>query len=270
MNTLVLNSPAKINIYLKILKRRSDGYHELESAFQLINLYDELEVSSTKSKEIKIECNPDIIKLEENIIFKAVQLIKNKYKVKQGIYIKLKKEIPIGAGLGGGSSNAASILLALNNLWKLEISQKDLLKLGKDLGADVPFFLNGKNAYVSGIGDKLKEKKSDDSKYILIYPNIVASTKKVFEFYSNNKKFIKENNLQNSLLKPLLGMYPEIKSFYNKNISSFDIKLTGSGSTMFISYKDEGELEKIMEIIPINWRFFLAEAIQYSPLRGMS
>ena len=169
MNTLVLNSPAKINIYLKILKRRSDGYHELESAFQLINLYDELEVSSTKSKEIKIECNPDIIKLEENIIFKAVQLIKNKYKVKQGIYIKLKKEIPIGAGLGGGSSNAASILLALNNLWKLEISQKDLLKLGKDLGADVPFFLNGKNAYVSGIGDKLKEKKSDGSKYILIY-----------------------------------------------------------------------------------------------------
>ena len=159
MNTLVLNSPAKINIYLKILKRRSDGYHELESAFQLINLYDELEVSSTKSKEIKIECNPDIIKLEENIIFKAVQLIKNKYKVKQGIHIKLKKEIPIGAGLGGGSSNAASILLALNNLWKLEISQKDLLKLGKDLGADVPFFLNGKNAYVSGIGDKLKEKK---------------------------------------------------------------------------------------------------------------
>ena len=81
----------------------------------------------------------------------------------------MKKEIPIGAGLGGGSSNAASALLALNNLWGLEISQTDLLKLGKDLGADVPFFLNGKNAYVSGIGDKLKEKKSDNSYYILIY-----------------------------------------------------------------------------------------------------
>ena len=270
MSTLILKSPAKINIYLKVLKKRSDGYHELESAFQLINLYDELEASITKSEEIRIECSPNTIKLEENIILKAVQLVKSKYKVKQGIYIKLKKEIPIGAGLGGGSSNAASALLALNNLWGLEISQTDLLKLGRGLGADVPFFLNGKNAYVSGIGDKLKEKKSDNSKYILIYPNIIASTKKVFEFYSNNKKFMEDDNLQNSLLKPLLSMYPEIKSFYNKNISSFDIKLTGSGSTMFISYKDEGELEKIMEIIPINWRFFLAEAIQYSPLRGMS
>ena len=167
MSTLILKSPAKINIYLKVLKKRSDGYHELESAFQLINLYDELEASITKYEEIRIECSPNTIKLEENIIFKAVQLVKSKYKVKQGIYIKLKKEIPIGAGLGGGSSNAASALLALNNLWGLEISQTNLLKLGKDLGADVPFFLNGKNAYVSGIGDKLKEKKSDNSKYIL-------------------------------------------------------------------------------------------------------
>ena len=270
MNSVSLKSPAKINLYLEILDKRSDGFHNLKSAFQLIDLYDEIQISIKDSKEVTILCEPAVIDSKDNIIFKAIEMLKKKFNINKGVQITLKKNIPIGAGLGGGSSNAASVLVALNKLWELNISDLELLQIGKDLGADVPFFINGKNAFVSGIGDKFELKKSEKSKYVLISPNINISTREMFEYYSNNNSTlsVKEAS-QNSFLESVKAKYPEINTFYKKNISSFNICLTGTGSTMFIAYKDSNELEKILQIIPINWRFFLTEAIQYSPLEGM-
>ena len=272
MNSFTLSSPAKLNLDLKILRQRSDNYHELESTFQLIDLCDHMEFSIIKNGDINIVCEPDFIELEQNIVFKAAKILQDRFKAKEGVYIRLNKEIPLGGGLGGGSSNAATTLVALNKLWGLKIPFNDLLKIGGELGSDVPFFLNAENAFISGIGDKIKNKNSENSKYILIMPNIQISTKKIFEYYSSNKQSITNERRigsQNSLLESVLRNYPEIESFYDKNIPFFDIKLTGTGSTMFIEYKEQDVLEKILQIIPINWRFFLAEAIQYSPLRGM-
>ena len=150
-NSLYLKSPAKINLYLKILKKRLDGFHEIDSAFQLIDLYDEIEIINIDSNEIKIICDPSIIKKEDNIVFKAVKALKEDYRIDKGVQISLKKNIPIGAGLGGGSSNAATVLLGLSKMWNLNISHQEMLKRGKNLGADVPFFINGENAFVSGL-----------------------------------------------------------------------------------------------------------------------
>ena len=271
MGSLNLQSPAKINLYLRVLGKRADGFHDLDSAFQLIDLYDNIEMSDTDSSEVIIECEPSIIKSEDNIILKAINDLKKDYKINNGIKIKLQKNIPIGAGLGGGSSNAASILLGLNKLWDLDISYSEMIKRGKNLGADVPFFIHGQNAYVSGIGDQFRSKEFIQEKYVLICPNISISTKEMFEYHSNKIKLSSAEDLemQNSFLISVLSKYPEINLFYKKNISSFNIHLTGTGSTIFIPYKHSDELKKIMQIIPINWRFFLTEAIQYSPLRGM-
>ena len=270
-NSLHFKSPAKINLYLKILDKRLDGFHNLESAFQLIDLYDDIEIINLDSGEIKIRCEPPLIETKDNIIFKAVNILKKDYKIDKGIQINLKKNIPIGAGLGGGSSNAATVLLGLNKIWGLNITHQELLDRGKDLGADVPFFINGENAFVSGIGDKLELKESERLKYVLLYPNINISTKEMFTHYERNIETSVDINKegQNSFLKSVLSKYSEINAFYEKNIISFNILLTGTGSTLYIPYKNSDELDKIMQIIPINWRFFLTEAIQYSPLRGM-
>ncbi len=152
MGSLNLQSPAKINLYLRVLNKRPDGFHDLDSAFQLIDLFDNIEMSDIDSSEVIIQCEPSIIKSEDNIILKAINDLKKDYKIDNGIEIKLKKNIPIGAGLGGGSSNAASVLLGLNKMWGLDISYSEMVKRGKSLGADVPFFIHGENAYVSGIG----------------------------------------------------------------------------------------------------------------------
>ena len=270
-NSLHFKSPAKINLYLKILDKRLDGFHNLESAFQLIDLYDDIEIINLDSGEIQIRCEPPLIETKDNIIFKAVNILKKDYKIDKGIQINLKKNIPIGAGLGGGSSNAATVLLGLNKIWSLNITHQELLDRGKDLGADVPFFINGENAFVSGIGDQLELKKSERLKYVLLYPNINISTKEMFAHYERNIETSVDINKegQNSFLKSVLSKYSEINAFYEKNIISFNILLTGTGSTLYIPYKNSDELDKIMQIIPINWRFFLTEAIQYSPLRGM-
>ena len=271
MGSLNLQSPAKINLYLRVLNKRPDGFHDLDSAFQLIDLFDNIEMSDIDSSEVIIQCEPSIIKSEDNIILKAINDLKKDYKIDNGIEIKLKKNIPIGAGLGGGSSNAASVLLGLNKMWGLDISYSEMVKRGKSLGADVPFFIHGENAYVSGIGDQFRSKKFNQEKYVLICPNISISTKEMFEYYSKgiNLPLAENMDMQNSFLVSVLYKYPEINLFYKKNISSFDIHLTGTGSSMFIPYKHSDKLKKIMQIIPINWRFFLTEAIQYSPLRGM-
>jgi 4-diphosphocytidyl-2-C-methyl-D-erythritol kinase len=144
-----------------------------------------------------------------------------------------------------------------------------MINIGKQIGADVPFFINCKNAFASGIGDIFQEKKSDISKYIIIDPKIFNSTQKMFSDYEESKK--NKNELleddQNSFWGIFLKSNKEVRDFYRKNSKKHRIYLSGSGSTMFIKYNNEAEKHKILKIIPSNWRFFLAKPLQYSPLR---
>ena len=264
MSRISFKSPAKINLYLKILKRLNGGYHNINTSFQLIDLFDELEFKKVK-KVISIRCENFILEKKKNLVYKIAKKLHSRNTC-NGIEINIKKNIPIGAGLGGGSSNAATAIIILNRLWDLKLSKTDMLKLGKSFGADIPFFINGENAIGTGIGDRLSVIESKKQKYVLICPNIFCSTKKMFEKYDLLDDKYKKNT-QNSFWDVLLNQDNILKNFYNKNIDNFNINLSGSGSSMFIKYENEDELNKILKIIPNNWRFFLCKPLQYSPLR---
>ena len=268
MSNLILKSPAKLNLYLKITKKYPNGFHELDTAFQLIDLCDVLEFDSSATN-VSISCNDNSIKEHENIVYKVVMAMKERDKKNNGISINIIKNIPVGSGLGGGSSNAATTILALNKLWGLRLSNTELLSIGRSIGADIPFFIEGQNAYAKGIGDIFINKDAISEKLVIIDPKIFNSSGKMFEKYDSRKidNYIDNGFLQNSFWQIFMDENPDILNFYKKNINDFDICLSGSGSSMFIKYNNDNEMEKILKIIPTNWRFFLAKPLQYSPLR---
>ena len=142
---MILKSPAKINLFLNIVNKRNDGYHDIETYFQLINLYDEITLDVISGSKINFSSNSDLLCDDNNLCVKAAEILKNHVLVghEHNASIKLLKNIPIGGGLGGGSSNAASVLLGLNDLWKCNLKKEELLSLGEKLGSDVPVFING-------------------------------------------------------------------------------------------------------------------------------
>ena len=267
MENLIIKSPAKINLFLKVIKKLANGYHELETAFQLIDLYDTIEFQKTSHK-INVSCTDTRIDAEENIVFKAAALLKEVTDSNIGANIKIIKNIPIGSGLGGGSSNAASTICVLNKMWGLGLTNDEMMSVGLELGADVPLFIKGENAYGGGVGEQLIAKKSIDTKLIIIYPNIFNSTKEMFDLYDLQKESDKLSQ-QNSFWKAFIDKSEEIKGFCEEYSQKFEICLSGTGSSMFIKYNNDFEKEKILKIIPSNWRFFLAKPLQYSPLKSL-
>ena len=258
-------SPAKLNLNLRVISKRNDGYHNLETTFQLINLFDEISFEESQ-KSVCISCDDLDIELENNLIFKSLNAITNHCNLDKGIQIHLKKIIPTGAGLGGGSSNAATTLIALNKIWDLNLSTEELVNIGKGLGADVPIFIYGKNAVATGIGDVLSDIELKKNKYFLICPNIKVSTSEMFRKLRISEL---DTRHQNSFLDSLLREHKSIQEFYKSFINDYDLKLSGTGSTLFIEYDNKDELGKIIQKIPKNWRFFFCEGLQYSPLKGV-
>ena len=154
---LTLRSPAKLNLFLHIVGRRADGYHLLQSVFQLIDWCDTLHLKRISENVVRrINPIPGFLP-EQDLVVRAANLLKDFCKIEAGVEIDLQKEIPMGAGMGGGSSDAASALIGLNTLWNLNLSKETLCDLGLKLGADVPFFIVGQNAFVEGIGEKIQE-----------------------------------------------------------------------------------------------------------------
>jgi 4-diphosphocytidyl-2-C-methyl-D-erythritol kinase len=171
--------------------------------------------------------------------------------------------------LGGGSSNAASTICALNKMWDLRLSLNEMMLIGLDLGADVPLFIKGENAYAGGVGEKLVEKKPIDEKLIIISPDILNSTEEMFNLYDIQEGPTELFSQQNSFWKVFVEKNEEIKEFYEQYAKKFEICLSGTGSSMFIKYNNNSEKQKILKIIPSNWRFFLAKPLQYSPLKSL-
>ncbi len=267
-------SPAKINLFLRVGKKRSDGFHNIESRFQLINLFDEITIKKTNNKNISIKSNiRNKSFLNKNIILDAFFKLQETVGKDLGCEITLIKNIPMGAGLGGGSSNAASTLVGLNNLFKLNLSRIKLTQLGAEIGADVPFFINGKNANVSGFGEILSPSNSTNSKILLIYPNIHVSTKEMFDELQAQRKiqvdkkiYSKHNDFQDIFNKK----FPVISDFFIQSEEEFNLEftITGTGSAHFCLYKNELEIIELVKKIPNNWRFFNVEPLQYSPINN--
>jgi 4-diphosphocytidyl-2-C-methyl-D-erythritol kinase len=268
-DALRLESPAKVNLRLEILKRRKDGYHELRTVFQKISLHDTLHFSLKKEKGIFIHTDhPNLPIGRPNLVYQAAQSILRSSSYHGGIHIKMGKRIPLGAGLGGGSSNAATTLKALNQLLKRNLSKKELMEMGLEIGADVPFFIGEGAAIGSGIGEQLKKVTLPDLDYVLIYPNFEISTRWAYQnfvltnqrIHFNLHKFPKTPEgisriLFNHLEEVVSRKYPQIDVMKNilLGMGALGALMTGSGPTVFGLFQDDksatGAYKKIKKIV---------------------
>jgi len=249
VDSLKLHCPAKLNLNLSVLGKRIDGMHEIKTRFQLINLFDEMVMKKTSSKSISVKTNQGpSIEDNNNIVFTAIKLLSDYIGKEIHCEVEIIKHIPMGGGLGGGSSNAAAALIGTNFLFKLGLSAQELMLLGEKLGADVPFFIFGKNAFASGIGEILAEENNHiDDKYLLLFPQIHSSTKELFSKWDDLNKSAQESiliNEENCFLPIFLDQNQDIKTVFYELCESNTFNLSGTGSTIFCAYNDENEIEK--------------------------
>jgi 4-diphosphocytidyl-2-C-methyl-D-erythritol kinase len=248
-----LLAPAKVNLFLEVKNRRPDGYHNIDTVFHAVQLFDKLKISPNKNR-VTFSSNDRTLPVgDKNLVIRAANLLKKTFRVKRGAKIYLEKNIPIGGGLGGGSSDAAAALKGLIKLWKLDVPDKLLKKLAKQLGADVAFFLEGRTCSATGIGDRLKKiAKTGKSWFVLVYPGFESLTKKAYsnlKFPLTNKQKINKilnclkggytpancgNHLFNRLEAAVFPFYPELESI-KKSLNSMGLAslMSGSGSTVF-------------------------------------
>ncbi|MCJ7748594.1 MAG: 4-(cytidine 5'-diphospho)-2-C-methyl-D-erythritol kinase [Desulfobacterales bacterium] len=254
--TVHLESTAKVNLRLEILKKREDGYHELRTILQKINLHDLLHFSLKKERGISIKTNhPNLPVGKRNLVYQAVQSILKKSDYRGGVLIEIEKRIPLGAGLGGGSSNAATTLKAMNQLLKINLPQKELMAMGLEIGADVPFFFLEGAAIASGIGERLKKIELPWLWFVLIYPNFEVSTRWAYQnfiltkrrFHFNLHGLLRtpkeiSNLLWNDLEEVVSRECPQIgvmkKMLYSAG--ALGALMTGSGPTVFGVFSEEG------------------------------
>ena len=277
---MLINSYAKINLSLEIGRKLSNNYHQINSVFRQIGLHDKISIKKLKKDKIIIKSNIKNIENKDNLAYKAASLLKKRYKIKDGIEIKIDKNIPMQSGLGGGSSNAASTLTALNSLFDLKLDKDELMKLASKIGSDVPFFIEGKTCLVSGIGDKVKKIDSLNLNFVLIKPDIGIPTKLAYNEYDkhieNNTKIKKENktkklaealkqkniekiaeNLHNDFEPVIIRKYPIIKKIKNDLIknSALNALMSGSGSAVFGIFKNKSEAETAFEKLKEKYNF---------------
>ena len=266
-------SPAKLNLFLHITGRRPDGYHELQSIFQLIDLCDWLEFEQTDDQQIQIE-GLSSVDLEQNLIYRAAQILQPYAKTPSGLIIRLEKNIPMGAGLGGGSSNAATTLIVLNQLWHCGLNSEQLAELGVKLGADVPIFVHGRNAWAEGIGEHLTFIDLDQKQFIVLKPDCFISTQQLFSQKTLTRdtkpsKFcayqIKPSDFGNNFEPVARSLYPEVDEAM-QYLDQFGVaKLTGTGACVFIEVTDDMNVTDILENAPC--KSYLVNSLQESPLR---
>ncbi|NHB63943.1 4-(cytidine 5'-diphospho)-2-C-methyl-D-erythritol kinase [Acinetobacter sp. GFQ9D192M] len=265
-------SPAKLNLFLHITGRRPDGYHELQSIFQLIDLCDWLEFEQTDDQQIQIE-GLSSVDLEQNLIYRAAQILQPYAKTPSGLIIRLEKNIPMGAGLGGGSSNAATTLIVLNQLWHCGLNSEQLAELGVKLGADVPIFVHGRNAWAEGIGEHLTFIDLDQKQFIVLKPDCFISTQQLFSQKTLTRdtkpsKFcayqIKPSDFGNNFEPVARSLYPEVDEAM-QYLDQFGVaKLTGTGACVFIEVTDDMNVTDILENAPC--KSYLVNSLQESPL----
>lgn len=272
MNYIQLKCRAKINLSIDVLGKRTDGYHLVEMIMQTIDLFDIIKIFSLEEDKIVIESNSNDIPLDSsNIVYKAVDLIKEKFNIKKGAKIYIEKNIPIAAGMAGGSSNAAAILVGLNKIWELNLNQNELKDLGLQLGADVPFCIEGGASLAENIGEQLTKIDGlpQDIFILVCKPELFVSTKDIYEAIDSkiidkrpdNKlliKLLEENNVRqlsremyNVLEEVTKEKYPvieEIEKIMMDN-NALGSMMSGSGPTVFGIYDTREEAEKCKDIL---------------------
>ncbi len=268
---LEIPAPAKLNLMLHITGRRDDGYHRLETVFQFIDFADRLVIGARGDGVIR-RAGENPVAETDDLVLRAARLLAERTGVGHGAEIRVDKQIPIGGGLGGGSSDAASCLLALNRLWELELSLDTLAEIGLELGADVPVFVRGEAAWASGIGEVLEAVDLPCPWYLVINPGIVVSTARVFaarELTRNCDPSTIRAFLQGAgvnVCEPVVReMYPETGSALDWLGEHGNARLSGTGGCVFAAFDSQAQAEAVKYRVPQRWQAIVARGLNRSP-----
>lgn len=267
-------APAKLNLDLRITGRRPDGYHLLESIFCLIDLCDTVWLLPRTDGQILLHNPAGGIPPEQDLSYRAARLLQQFSGSLQGVEIWLEKRIPSGGGLGGGSSDAATVLLALNHLWQTAVPPEELRRLGLSLGADVPFFLFGQNAFAQGIGEILRPMAVPEQWYVLVRPNAHVATPKIFAHPDLTRNsppcpdpsFEQLQPFRNDMQAVVLAEYPSVVAAFRLLQHYGAPQMTGSGACLFIACATQNEAEYIRSRLPENLASWCVRGLAKHPL----
>jgi len=293
-STLNLISPAKLNLFLHINGQRANGYHELQTVFQILDRGDSMQFELSETAEISITPTFKDIPLEDNLVYRAAKLLQQteayqaKPPQKKGANIHLNKVLPMGGGIGGGSSNAATTLLALNFLWQLELNQDELATLGATLGADIPVFVRGHSAWAEGIGDIITSINLPESWFVILTPECHVSTARIF----SNKTLTRDtpkmkiapalegqaanylhsgfedwfnNGFKNDCEKLVFELYPQIRKAVSLLNKYGEGRLTGTGACCFSRFDSEEKAQQVLNEVSSEFKGFIAKGVNLSP-----
>ena len=276
---LHVKAPAKINRFLHIVGQREDGYHLLQTVFQLIDLHDDISLTLSSDGSVQRTTGPENIPAEDDLVVRAAKLLQDFSQTKQGCTIQVEKRIPMGAGLGGGSSDAAATLWGLNELWNLQLSRQELMNLGVKLGADVPFFLFGQNAFAEGIGELLQAVNLPESCFLLVYPKVHIPTVDVFKDPNLTRNhptvtisdFIDSPNLEqfgnNDCEEVVIQKYQEVAAVLNwlrQQAPQSSPRMSGSGSSVFVALETD-LANDLLSQLPHQWIGFVVRGLSRHP-----
>ena len=265
-------APAKLNLFLHVTGRRPDGYHELQTVFQLLDLCDSVAATVREDGLIERPQGPAEVPAEADLVVRAARSLQTASASPLGATLKVHKRIPLGGGLGGGSSDAATTLLALNHLWGCRLPIEELARLGLPLGADVPVFVRGFSAWAEGIGERLLPIELPPSWYVIIHPGVGVSTREVFQSpeLTRNSPLITiraffESGGRNDCEPVVRARCPEVAAALDWLSRYAPARLTGTGSCIFASCASAIEAERIAARVPEEWTSFVARGLDISP-----
>jgi len=267
-------APGKLNLFLHVLGRRADGRHELQTVFRLVDRSDRIGIVARADGEIRFAGDYG----DENLCVRAARRLKQETRTSLGCEIVLEKHLPVGGGMGGGSSDAATVLLALNRLWRLDLAREALMRIGLELGADVPFFVFGRNALGEGIGERLTALELTPAWYLVLVPQVPVSTKEIFAdaALTRDSKPLKippflSGRGRNDLQAVAVRRYSEIAdhlAWLSKRVpaGSFVPRMTGSGGCVFAEFAAEADARALLAQLPGEMQGFVARGLDRHPL----
>jgi len=267
-------APAKLNLFLHVTGRRPDGYHDLQTLFQLIDLADTIGITVRGDGLIERPTGPAAVPPEEDLTVRAARALQAASGTRLGATLRIMKRIPMGGGLGGGSSDAATTLLALDRLWDCRLGIDRLAELGLSLGSDVPVFVRGQSAWGSGRGEALVPIELPEAHYVIVHPGVSVPTARVFQApeLTRNTPLITiraffESGGRNDCEAVVRAMYPEVADALDWLARRAPARLTGTGACIFARCASAAEAERIAARVPDSWRSFVARGLNVSPLR---
>ncbi len=268
-------APAKLNLFLHITGRRADGYHELQTAFQLLDFSDSIEIGVTADGRVARAGGPPGVPPDEDLAVRAARALQAASGTGQGARLHIRKRIPMGGGLGGGSSDAATVLVALNELWETGLDLPQLASIGGELGADVPVFVQGRSAWAEGVGERLQPLELPERWFLVVHPGVAVATREVFQApeLTRNSPIITIRGLfeaatRNDCEPVVRARFPAVGDALDWLGQFAEARLTGTGSCVFAAFGSAAAAERVAARVPDRWRGWVARGLDRSPLHA--